>query len=171
MKIDVTKSGLENIVLQVVADNPGLSLAANQVTVGFASVTGGGPRNSQITLTAVEGAGFTGAKTVTYNRRDVRDGTVAPVDTITVSAGDDFAATQVKAAVAMGLVFDEILFHDYGAPASAQSPGTMGVSPKNTSILYAGAGKTMSLVLEDGPAPDLETEVTNDELNGFDPAA
>jgi hypothetical protein len=167
MKIDITKSGLENIVLQVVEDNPGLSLTADQVTIGFASVIDGNPQNSEVTLTAVEGAGFRGSKVVKYTRLNVRDGTVEPVDIITVSPSDDFAATQVKAAAAMGLRFDEILFHDYGAPSSAQSPGTMGVSPKNTSVLYAGAGKTMTIVME----AVLEDEIVVDELNGFDPEA
>lgn len=167
MKIDITKSGLENIVLQVVEDNPGLSLTADQVTAGFVSVFDGNPQNSQITLTAVEGAGFTGSKVVKYTRLNVRDGTTEPVDTIRVRPGDSFAETQVKAAAAMGLCFDEILFHDYGAPASAQSPGTMGVSPKTTSVLYTGAGKTMTIVLES----DLEDEITVTELSGFDPEA
>ena len=167
MKINLTKTPLENLVLQIVEDNAGLVLTAAQVTAGAPSVFGGDPQNTQVTLTAVEGQGFTGTKLVKYVRLDMNSGVAVPVTTLEVLAADNQAAVQTKVAVALGLIETELTFSAYTAAVDDATPGTMGVSPKATSVLYTGAGKTMTIVLES----DLEDEITVTELSGFDPEA
>jgi hypothetical protein len=168
MQIDITKSALENLVLQVVDDNTGLALTANQVTAGAVAVFAGSPQNSQVTLTAVEGQGFSGSKLVKYSRVGINGGVAVPVTSVDVLMTDTYPEVQAKVALAMGLRADELDFSEWTPPASTSSPGNIGVSPKATSLLYQGGGVFVAVV---GVAPELEDGVTVDELSGFNPVA
>jgi len=165
MKIDITKTALENIVLQVVEDNPGLILTADQVTLGAVSNFFGDPQNTQVTLTAIEGQGFSGSKVVKYKRLGVLSGKAVPVTSITISATDGFAEAQIAAAEAMGLRWEELLFHDWSPPVNVNVSGIMGVSPKAGGYFYVGAGEMIQVNM----SADLETQIATDELSGFDP--
>lgn len=171
MQIDVSKSGLENLVAQVVADNSGLSLTAAQVTAGVpATFSGGaGDQNTQVTLTAVEGQGYQGSKLVKYTRLGMDSGVAVPVTTLQVLAADNQAAVQTKVATALGLRESDLTFSAYTAAADGV-PGSITISPAANSLLYVGADKVLEITVPDVD-PDLGDEITNDELNGFDPAA
>jgi hypothetical protein len=168
MKINVAKTPLENLVLQIIEDNSGLALTASQVTAGAPSVYGGSPQNTQVTLTAVEGQGFTGSKLVKYVRLGLDSGKVTPVTTLEVLEADNQAAVQAKVVTALGLVTSELTFSAYTA-AAAGVPGTITITPVAGSLLYVGAAKVLELTLP--VAPDLGDEIVIDELSGFDPEA
>jgi hypothetical protein len=168
MQIDISKSPLENLVLQVVEDNAGLVLAATQVTAGAPSAFAGDPQNTQVTLTAIDGQGFTGSKLVKYVRLGMDSGVAVPVTTLQVLAADNQAAVEAKVAVALGLVEDELVFSAYTAAVDDATPGTITVAAVATSLLYAGAAKTIEITVAAVPDPSLEDEVVIDELTGFD---
>lgn len=171
MQIDISKSGLENLVAQVVADNSGLSLTAAQVTAGAPSTFSGGAgdQNTQVTLTAVEGQGYQGSKLVKYTRLGLDSGVAVPVTTLQVLAADNQAAVEAKVAAALGLRASELTFSAYTAAAD-EAPGSITISAVAGSLLYVGADKVLEITVPDVD-PDLGDEITNDELNGFDPAA
>ena len=171
MQIDISKSPLENLVLQVVEDNAGLVLAATQVTASAPAVFGGDPQNTEVTLTAIEGQGFTGSKLVKYVRLGMDSGKAVPVTTLQVLAADNQAAVEAKVAVALGLVEAELEFSAYTAAVDDATPGTITVAAVATSLLYAGASKTIAITVPAVADPALEDEVVIDELSGFDPAA
>lgn len=171
MQIDVSKTGLENLVAQVVADNAGLSLTAAQVTAGAPSTFSGGSgdQNTQVTLTAVEGQGYQGSKLVKYTRLGLDSGVAVPVTTLQVLAADNQAAVETKVATALGLVKADLTFSAYSAAADGV-PGSITISAAAASLLYVGADKVLEITVPDVD-PDLGDEITTDELNGFDPAA
>jgi hypothetical protein len=171
MKINLTKTPLENLVLQVVEDNVGLVLAATQVTAGLPSVFAGDPQNTQVTLTAVEGQGFTGSKLVKYVRLGMDSGKAVPVTTLQVLAADNQAAVQTKVAVALGLLESDLAFSAYTAAVDDATPGTITVAPAANSLLYVGASKVVEITVPAVADPDLEAEIVIDELSGFDPEA
>jgi hypothetical protein len=146
MKIDITKTALENIVLQVIEDNPGLTLSASQVTASDLAVFGG-VQNTQVTLTAIPGQGFSGTDVVYYDRMGINDGIGPDVTSVEVLLTDDQTAVEVKVAAAMGLRFDELAFSDYTPAVNASTPGVIGVSPKPTSMLYMGGGVYITITV------------------------
>jgi hypothetical protein len=146
MKIDISKTPLENIVLQVIEDNPGLSLSATQVTAGDMAVSNGA-QNTQVTLTAIPGQGFSGTDVVFYDRMGINDGVGPDVTSVEVLVTDDQAAVEVKVAAAMGLRLDQLVFSDWTPPVDAGTPGSIGVAPDPTSMLYVGDGVTISITV------------------------
>jgi hypothetical protein len=146
MHIDITKTPLENIVLQVIEDNPGLTLSADQVTASGLAVSGG-VRNTQITLTAIEGHGFSGDDVIFYDRMGINDGVGPDVTSVEVLVTDDQAAVEVKVAAAMGLRLDQLVFSEWTPPIDAGTPGSIGVSPKPTSMLYQGGGVFITITV------------------------
>lgn len=167
MQIDVSKSGLENLVAQVVVDNSSMSLTAAQVTAGIPSTFSGGSgsQNTQVTLTAVDGQGYQGSKLVKYTRLGLDSGKAVPVTTLQVLAGDNQAAVQTKVAVALGLREADLTFSAYSAAADGV-PGSITIAPAANSLLYVGANKVLEITVPDVD-PDLGDEITTDELSGF----
>jgi hypothetical protein len=146
MKIDITKTPLENIVLQVIEDNPGLTLSATQVTASDMAVSNGA-QNTQVTLTAIPGQGFSGTDVVFYDRMGINDGIGPDVTSVEVLITDDQTAVEVKVAAAMGLRLDQLVFSDWTPPVDAGTPGSIGVAPDPTSMLYVGDGVTISITV------------------------
>jgi hypothetical protein len=171
MKINLAKTPLENLVLQVVEDNSGLVLTAAQVTAGLPTTFGGDPQNTQVTLTAVEGQGYTGTKLVKYVRLDMNSGVAVPVTTLEVLAADNQAAVEAKVITALGLLASDVVFSAYTAAVDDATPGTITVAPAANSLLYVGAAKTIAITVPAVADPDLEDEIVIDELSGFDPEA
>lgn len=166
MLIDVSKSPLENLVAQVVADNSGLSLTAAQVTAGNPSVFAGDPQNTQVTLTAVNGQGWTGSKLFKYTRLSLDSGVAVPVTSVVVEEADNQAAVETKVATALGLRKDQITFSAYSA-ATEGAAGSLTLAIVANSLLYVGANKTVELTI----APEDLAGITNDELTGFTAAS
>lgn len=171
MKINLTKTPLENLVLQIVEDNAGLVLTAAQVTAGVPADFGGSPQNTQVTLTAVEGQGYTGTKLIKYSRLSMNSGVAVPVTSVEVLDTDNQAAVETKVAAAMGLLKSELTFASYTAPVDVSTPGGINVNPNIASLLYQGNGVAIALTLPVPVDPDLEDEIVIDELSGFDPEA
>lgn len=146
MKIDITKTALENIVLQVIEDNPGLVLSATQVSASDLAVHGG-PQNTQVTLTAIPGQGFSGTDVVYYDRMGINDGIGPDVTSVEVLVTDNQAAVEAKVAAAMGLRLEELAFSDYTPAVDVNTPGQLGVSPKPTSMLYQGGGVYITITV------------------------
>lgn len=169
MKINVTKTGLENLVLQVVADNDGLALASTQVTAAAPAVIDEGALNTSVLLTAVEGQGFAGTKTVKYTRLGMDSGVAVPVSTLEVQPAAEQAAIEAGVVVALGLVAADVVFSAYTAAAEG-APGSITVGPAPDSLLYVGEVKAVTLTLPVVATPTLEDEIVVDELSGFTPA-
>lgn len=146
MKIDITKTALENIVLQVIEDNPGLVLSASQVTASGLAVFAG-VQNTQVTLTAIPGQGFSGTDVVYYDRMGINDGVGPDVTSVEVLVTDDQATVETKVAAAMGLRLEELVFSEWTPPVNASTPGQLGVSPKPTSMLYQGGGVFITITV------------------------
>lgn len=166
MLIDVSKTPLENLIAQVIADNAGLQLTTADVTAGAPSVFAGDPQNTQVTLTAVVGQGWTGSKVFKYTRLGLDSGVAVPVTTVTVVGADDQAGVETKVATALGLRKDQLTFSAYSAAADGV-PGSITLAIVADSLLYVGANKTVALELA---TQDLGT-IPNDQLTGFTPAS
>lgn len=173
MKINVGLSALDNLIAQILEDNVGQTLTASQFTPGAVSVfvEGGNDRNSEITLTAVPGEGYTGSKVFHFTRLALDTGTAVPVTSVEVVALDDQAASLAKVITAMGLVAAEVDASDYTAPVDEDTDGMITLTPKAGSLLYVGAPVIILLTLPVVVEPDMGTTFGTSELNGFEPEA
>lgn len=171
MKINVSISALENLIAQILADNAGQTLTAAQFTAGAPTVYDipEDDRNTEITLTAVEGQGYTGSVAFHYTRLDLNSGVAVPVTSVQVASGDDMAASLAKAAAAMGLIAEEIDGSDFTAPVDDQTPGSLTLTPKATSLVYVGAPVTIALTVPAETDPAMGDTFTTTDLNGFEP--
>ena len=68
MQIDVSKTPIENLILQIKETNPASTVTAAQFTAGLpvAIDVGLGRGNTDLILTSVPGAGKSGTKTLSY---------------------------------------------------------------------------------------------------------
>lgn len=170
MKIDITKTPLENLILQIKEDNPAVRMTAADVTHNGPAIWWGlPPQNTQTVLTAVPGTGYVGTRIVSWTRTDMDSGVAVPVTTLEVLSTDDQAAVETKVATALGLMQSELEFSAYTAAVDDQTPGTITVAPLASSLLYLGAAKVVEITVPVDVPEDLETSITQDELNGFDP--
>ena len=169
MKINASKSALANLIDQILADNVGKSLTEAQFTAGVPAVVAGtGGRNTEVTLTAVVGQGYTGSVTFAYTRLDLDSGTASPVTSVEVLLADDQAASLAKVIAAKGLVAAEVEGSAYTAPVDDTTPGTITITPKADSVLYVGGPVVIELTV---PAadPDMGETFATTDLNGFEP--
>lgn len=169
MKIDVSKSPLENVVGLVVEVNPGKTLTAAQVTAGAPSVidTGLGRGNTDLLLTAVVGQGKAGSFTFSYTRLALDKGVAVAPTSVQVVDGDDQAASFAKVITALGLKASDVTSSAYTAPVDTETDGTITVSAVADSLLYVGADLVITLTFAD---PQLDEEFTVKTANGFEPA-
>ena len=83
MKYDILKSGIENILALINADN-GQELNLEQISIGepavFEDVTGVNPRNTEIVVSAQPGSGMVGSQTLRYTRLDLAGLPVDPIE-------------------------------------------------------------------------------------------
>lgn len=168
MKINVAKTGAENILDLVLDANPGLSLTATQFTLGNPSAfVGTGGRNTQVTLTAVEGEGKTGSKTIDYTRLNPVTGPNAGQAVTGVEVALDATDVQVKAILValFGLVAADVTVADLVLPVDVDTDGSITLAAATDSLLYVGS---TSVVLK-APVEDLSG--IEGQMNGFEPEA
>lgn len=170
MQINTSKTAIQNILDLVNGKNAGLNLTEAQVSVGVPSVfsEAENPRNSQVTLTALGGSGYTGTKTIKYTRLGVGQGVAVLPSQVYVVGAETEAEIKTAVATALNLVESEIEISALTLPVDSSTPGQVSVAPKVDSLLYVGA--SLDVVLAIAPE-DLESAIANDQMDGFDPAA
>jgi len=173
MKINAANSAIQNVLDLVIDANSGLALTSAKVTVGAPSVFAGtAGRNTQVTLTAVANAGFSGTKVVDYTRLGVLTGTAtaAAEAAAGIVVAPAATAAEVKAILVaqFGLVADQVEVADLVLPVNESTPGSITLAAVAGSLLYVG-NESVILTVADADVP-LEDAVTNDQLNGFEPA-
>lgn len=172
MKIDASKSAIENIVALVNATNAGANLTSAAVTLGAATAASGtGGRNTTVQATAVAGQGFKGNVTVSYIRRGLGDSVLTPDFTLDVDDGVTKADIIAGVATKLGLVVAELdLTGDITRPASGLT-STVTLESIAGSYLYVD-GSTQAITLNWADhSVDLATAVATTDLTGFDAAS
>jgi len=168
MKINVAQTGAENILALVLDANPGLSLTAAQFTLGNPSVfVGAGGRNTQVTLTAVEGEGKTGTKTIDYTRLNPVTGPNAAQAVSGVQVALDATDVQIKAQLValFGAVAADVVVSGLVLPVDADTDGEIVFAAAANSLLYVG----QTTVVLKAPVEDLSG--IEGQMNGFEPEA
>lgn len=139
-QIDRTKTSNANLIALL---NTGSSFAftGSEFTVGAPSAQtptdGSENTNSQVTLTAVNGSGFTGTKTIRY-RRLALGATKPGAKTNYNITGADTLAT-IKTAIALEHNLIESDFNVAGTiPAQGAGPATFAMTAAANSVLYTG---------------------------------
>lgn len=166
MKIDVSKSASANL-LALINLKAAQAYTADQLTIG-AVATNDGALNSVVTLTAVEGKGFTGSVDVRYNRLGLDKGVASPNLTLIVAEGASLSSVLTQAAAQLGLREEEVEWASGTTlPADGQN-GTATLQAKNGSYLYVG---TLELSLENPAEPvSMSANMGDGNLDGFDAA-
>lgn len=177
MNIDIAKTGAENLLALINSSNSATSLAiaANQVSLGSVSTFSGGVKpnlNSQVTVTAVTDAGYSGTKVVKFRRLTAAEaGDYTPGTPVTILPSDTEANVLTKICAALGLREADVeLDGALDIPTSENNPTTIGVKGKDGSYLYLPSVTTITLTVPDTDI-DLNDAIIVDELDGFDPAA
>jgi hypothetical protein len=139
-QIDRTKTSLANLVALL---NTGSTYAftGSEYTVGAPSaqtpVDNTENTNSQVTLTAVDGSGFTGTKTVRYRRLAMGATKPGAATAYNVTGADTLATIKTAIAVQHNLI--ETDFDITGTiPAQGAGPNTFAVAASANSVLYFG---------------------------------
>lgn len=170
MKINTTLTALANVYALVNAANA-LTLDATKGTFGVpaARTPGADPRNTTVTLTAVDGGGIEAGSTVdvTYNRLGMGSGVVTPEFEFFTDDTTTLASFKTAAATSLGLIESELDL--VGAlPTAEGETTTIVISAKPGSLLYVG---TQDLTVEwPQGEPTMAESVTVTQLDGFDPA-
>lgn len=166
MATDFTKPALQILVDLINATN-GTSLTLTDIDFSACAATGGGNRNTGVTITAKPNTGYTGHRDLTYDRVDLASipGSRSKVFQLgsAVSAKDLLPA--LNAAYGLNLTTDDIIDDPMptftGGDPAEQEPFTL--RAKATSYIYRG-----SVVLTmDANDVDLQNLITTTELNGL----
>lgn len=139
-QIDRTKTAAANLI-GLLNTGSTYTFTGTEYTIGAPSaqtpVDGSENTNSQVTLTAVDGSGFTGTKTVRY-RRLAMGATKPGAKTAYNVTGADTLAT-IKTAIAVEHNLIETDFDITGViPAQGAGPATFAVTASANSVLYFG---------------------------------
>lgn len=138
MKINLGLSPLANVLALINTKNGSL-LNETNVTAGPVSPSVDDPDdNTQITLTAVVGEGYTGERTYVYNRYDLLGGREPDPDQVEIVSTDSQAAIKTKVATAYGLKESEITISAV-TPAAVGETTAATMSAVEGSLLYLGA--------------------------------
>src|SRR6185312_171149 len=174
-KIDSTKSAIDNVLVLVNAANS-TSIVNTQVTAGTptAQTADGQGRNTQLTLTAVGGQGFTGSQNYTYVRRGLNDSVLSPVDSYTAAHGIDATALLDALCTQLGLVNTDVHLEDPANAGVALSgsitadQATLDLVANANSLLYVDAS---SQAITMTWTHDLAAATPTTALTGFDAAS
>jgi hypothetical protein len=139
-QIDRTKSAAANLIALL---NTGSTYAftGSEYTIGVPSaqtpVDNTENTNSQVTLTAVDGSGFTGTKTVRYRRLAM--GATKPGAKVAYTIGGTDTMQTIKTAIAVEHNLVESDFDITGViPAQGDPAATFAVTAIDGSVLYTG---------------------------------
>ncbi len=164
MKIDISKTAIENVYALINADNASTHSAAT-VTLGVPVVRtpDANPRNTTLELTAVVDGGFTGTDTVTYTRLGMGSGVVTPSFDFEIDGETDAASFKTQVATALGLREDQIQITGT-LPAAEGDDTTMTVAAIADSLLYVGS----QALQVSWPVPQAPLNLTTKDLSGFE---
>lgn len=164
MKIDISKTAIENVFALINADN-GSTHDAATVTLGVPAVRtpDANPRNTTLVLTAVVGGGFTGTDTVTYTRLGMGSGVVTPSFDFETDGDTTNASFKTQVATALGLREDQIQITGT-LPAAEGDETTMTVAAIADSLLYVGS----QALTVTWPVPQVPLDLTTKDLSGFE---
>lgn len=170
MKYDILKSGIENVLALINADNA-QSFTLEQISVSVPSAyvdeTGVNPRNTQIVITALPGSGFVDSQTHRFTRIDLAGQSVEPV---VVQLGESSTLEDVKAQVVA-----QLLVADSEVQLSvSELPAFNGVDEEVVQLVavdgsYGYIGQIDVIVKKFIPEPIPMSEASpNQDLNGFE---
>lgn len=139
-QIDRTKTAAANLIALL---NTGSTYAFTgaEYTIGAPSaqtpVDTTENTNSQVTLTAVDGSGFTGTKTVRYRRLALGATKPGAAVAYNITGADTLATIQTAIAVEHNLIESDISTTGV-IPVEGAGPNTFTVTAAPTSVLYTG---------------------------------
>lgn len=172
MQIDIQKSAMDNVIDLINVTN-GTNLTDAIIEIGapveWTDPEGQNTRNTELTVTAKPGSGYTGSVPVRFTRLDLANfpaaGTLEYTLTGTDTVGDILSAVATQLGVleeAVELDIVEVPTVDEGETVTINILATVG------SLLYVGQAPVTVFP----NTTDLNNEVTQSDLNGFDePAA
>jgi hypothetical protein len=179
MEINIANTAVENVLALVNLDNA-TTFTEAQVTVGVPA-TWVDPeslddRNTEVTLTGIDGQGYTGSVAIQYYRLDLDNLKGATVveftDTPTATVGEAITAY----AATIGLREEELeLLNDLGEvltelPDTSGGPVTLTLRALTDSLLYI--GETAVTLNPEAAQDQLMSEaVTTTRMSGFDQPA
>jgi hypothetical protein len=153
-QIDRAKTAAQNL-LELVNTGSTYPFMGTEFTNGNPSVyTPESPdtSNTEITLTAVSGSGFTGTKTVRYRRLEMGQTKTAAATEFSVTDEDDIDSIKAQIAIEHNLVLSEFnLVGDLPIPGGADTNCTL--QAVSNSVLYFGESGTITLLAPDAPPP------------------
>lgn len=176
MQINLSKTAAKNLIDLINSEN-NTALTSAEITLGvpaeFVDGEGVNDRNTQIEISAVPGSGYTDSVMVRYYRLDlevlkgVRVLTYVKSESSTLESFIDTIATQLE------VIEDQIEIVDAegnvleALPTLEGGPAQFTVRAKADSFTYIGS---TDCTLEPIPVTEepIETEVTNQDLEGFD---
>lgn len=168
MALDYTKLPKLILLDQINTDNPSHTLTDAQVTFGLPTVsTGGTPaRDTEITVTAVAGSGYTGSVILRYNRVDLS--TVPGVLNKVFSLGDGTTVADLIPEIntRYGINLQAEDYVDAALPAFDGTPNEQhdfSVVANADSLVWRG---TLVLTVKSEDIP-LSTALTTTTLNGL----
>lgn len=183
INIAPAKTGFQNIVDLIVANNGGVAfshtLDESNITLGATSAYDDAANenaNTQITVTAVLDAGFSGTRDITYYRPTLAEAATTPgsqIEVVTAGADSDQAAYEVRVknaiAAALLLRLEDFELTDAGTveiPENENNPVTVTIQPVAGSYLYFGATMDVLVAAVDTDIP-LEDVIVTQHLAGF----
>ena len=170
MQFDILKSGIENILALLNADN-GQALTLEQVGLTSPSVyvdgAGVNPRNTEITVSALSGSGFSGSQTLRYTRVDLASKAVEAVE-VQLTAESTLETIKAQLVADLGVRDDEVALSDIEMPAFEAGQAVIALQAVEGSYGYIGS---VSVTLKEFvPAPvevELAEVLTVTDFNGF----
>lgn len=179
MNIDIAKSGIQNLLDLINADNPAAALTTAKVDLAAPVVAAGANgRNTTVVVTAKANQAFEGSVTVSLRRIAVNEATASPDTSYGYDDDDTWAQLLTAVAAGLGVREEDVEFTTYilnssENPISGNGPadvlvgeaGQIRLAAKAGSYLYVG-NVLIDMIYD---KPDLDTVVTTTDLNGFDP--
>lgn len=179
MNIDIAKTGIQNLLDLINADNPTANLTTAKVDLAAPVVAAGtNGRNTTVVVTAKANQAFEGSVTVSLRRISITEATAAPDTNYGYDDDDTWAQLLTAAAAGLGVREEDVEITHYvlnstetaisgNGPADVLvgEPGQVRISAKAGSYLYVGT-QLLDMVYD---KPNLDTIVTTTDLDGFDP--
>lgn len=169
MQINTSLTALANVYALINAANA-LTLDATKATVSAPVVRApdANPRNTTVTLTAVDGGGYEAGSTidVTYTRLGMGSGVAVPEFGFFTDDTTTPAAFKTAVATSLGLIESEIVLTGDLPDAEGESV-TIVLAAKAGSLIYIGS-QNLTVEWPQGE-PTMAEAVTVTALDGFDP--
>lgn len=144
MKINLSVSPLAN-VLALVNEKNGTLLSVDRITSGPARTPSGETTdNTEITLTGIEGHGYTGSVDYTYDRATLESQEIPTPTSVDLVAEDTAETAKVKVAAALRIIAEAVDFVDLVLPVGA-TDGSVTVIPADGNLLYISGSITVAL--------------------------